>query len=85
MSFARSTKTTRRVKVASTNRESSELSTRGYVLRDVASFLLVTREPLMGVRKKGRTSFECFGEYFHWYRDDYCLRIASEDKSLVVT
>lgn len=38
----------------------------------------------MGVRKKGRTRFECLGEYFHWYCDDYSLRVASEDKSLVV-
>lgn len=39
----------------------------------------------MGVRKKGRTRFECLGEYFHWYCDEYTLRIASEDKSFVIT
>jgi len=38
----------------------------------------------MGARKKGRTRFECLGEYFHWYWDEWYIRIASEDKSLVI-
>lgn len=38
----------------------------------------------MGVRKKGRTRFECLGEYFVWYWDEWYIRISSEDKSLVI-
>ncbi|MHC2068697.1 hypothetical protein ACYFX5_14620 [Bremerella sp. T1] len=38
----------------------------------------------MGVRKKGRARFECLGEYFVWYFDNYHLRLVSEDKSFVV-
>lgn len=38
----------------------------------------------MGVRKKGRTRFECLGETFVWYFDEWYIRIASEDKSFVI-
>ncbi|PQO37020.1 hypothetical protein C5Y96_07630 [Blastopirellula marina] len=38
----------------------------------------------MGVRKKGRTRFECLGECFVWYWDEWYIRISSEDKSFVI-
>jgi|GEM_PF-5522557 len=38
----------------------------------------------MGVLKKGRVRFEYLGEYFHWWFDNWHLRVCSEDKSFVI-
>lgn len=38
----------------------------------------------MGVRKKGSVRFEYLGEYFHWYCDDWNIRVYSEDKKFVI-
>lgn len=38
----------------------------------------------MGVRKKKRTCFEYLGEYFHWYHDDWRVRVSTADKKFVI-
>lgn len=38
----------------------------------------------MGVRGKGRACFECLGERFYWYQDDWRVHVSSEDKTFVI-
>jgi hypothetical protein len=38
----------------------------------------------MGARKKNRSRFEHLGRFYHWYQDDWRVRICSEDKKFAV-
>lgn len=39
----------------------------------------------MGGRKKKRARFEYLGDHYHWYHDDWRIRIYSEDKKFVIS